>query len=327
MRTALLSLAVLTMSLVAAPSSAQQTQLDAKDQSVVQFEINMDRIINSELGKLLDLEGKIQTAPGVNTEEMDPSAISRVYGSLSLPDNVAAFQTMGPGSDLPMEVFSRIEFRDAASVSSAVAKMSEEAEEVTIGGKTFMKPTDAESPQGMLAQKVDDKTLEMGTEKYLTRADREVSTAGLKSAWSKTPKDAIRLVVDVDGMETLKAELIDIADQTMPQYIAYVELLNNISDLRITFDLEGENLMTLSATGKDEEKAEEFAEGLNSLLFIAQQGIQMQASQAPSDEAGDVMKSIAEALEANFEGTEIKVKIPRPEGFNEVVQGMLPPGF
>jgi hypothetical protein len=315
------------MSLVAAPANAQQTGLDDKDKSVVQFEINIDKIVNSELGKLLDFEGKIQSAPGLGEDDMDPSTISRVYGSLSLPDNIAAFQGMGPGSPLPMEVFSRVVFKSSEEAASAIGKMTEKSEEVSIGGKTFIKPTGEDAPEGMLAQKIDDKTIEMGTEKYLTRADREVTTDALKSAWGKTPKDAVRIVVDVDGMEALKAEIIDVVDQTQPQIIAYVELLNNITDLRITFDLEGDNLMTLSATGKDEELAEEFADGLNSLLVIGQMTVKGQAANAPSDAAGDVMNTIADALEAKYEGKEVMIKIPRPEGFNDVVQEMLPPGF
>jgi hypothetical protein len=177
----------------------------------------------------------------------------------------------------------------------------------------------------MLAQKIDGKTLEMGTEKYVTRADREVGTDGLNKAWEKTPDHAIRLVVDVDGMEALKEEIIDMVAEMQPQAIAYVELLNNVSNIRLTIDLDGDELLTLCATGKDEEMAEEFADGIDSLLMFGKMG--MNPANAPNEEAASVMKEIGEALEAKLEGTEISVRIPRPEGFNEMVEGMLPPGF
>ncbi|QEG24123.1 hypothetical protein [Mariniblastus fucicola] len=324
MRTAFLSLAVVSLCLVTAPAFAQQTPLEAKEKSVIRFDVNMDKIVNSELGKQLDLQDKMQTLPGVDPEEMDPSSISRVFGSLSLPDNVQAFQGMGPGAALPMELFSRVEFNNSESLSGLLKKMSEESEEVSIGGKTFMKQTDPDAPEGMLAQKIDDKTLEMGTEKYLTRADREVATDGLNKAWKMTPDHAVRIVVDVDGMAALKEEIIDMVAQTQPNAIAYAELLNNITNLRITVDLDGDELLTLCATGKDEELAEEFADGLDSLLMFGKMGLD--PARAPNEEAASVMKKIGDALEAKLDGTEVSIRIPRPEGFNEVVGGLFP-GF
>jgi NTP pyrophosphatase (non-canonical NTP hydrolase) len=232
---------------------------------------------------------------------------------------------MGPGADLPMELFSRVEFSSSEALTGAMSKMEEEAEEVTIGGKKFIKPTDPTAPQGMLAQKIDDKTMEMGTEKYLTREDREVMSDGLAAAWKMAPKHAVRIVVDVDGMEKLKGEIIDEIATMAPQAIAYAELLDAISNLRVTIDLDGKELLTICATGKDEELAEEFADGLDSVFFTAKMALNPGA--APNEEAAEVMKAISAALEANVEGKEVSVRIPRPEGFNKVIQGMMPPGF
>ncbi len=325
MRTALLSLAVVSLCLVTAPAVAQQTPLETKDKSVIRFEINMDKIVNSELGKQLDLQDKMQTLPNVNPEEMDPSAISRIFGSLSLPDNMAALQNMDPGSKLPMELFTRMEFSESQSMNNALEKMGEESEEVSIGGKTFIKPTDPDSPQGLLAHKINDTTMEVGTEKYLTRADREVSTDGLNKAWAMAPEHAVRIVVDVDGMQALKEELIDFAAQVQPQAAAYAELLDNVSNIRITIDLDSDELLTVCATGKDEDMAEEFADGLDSILMFGKMG--MNPANAPNEEAKPIMKAIGDAMQANLDGKEVSVKIPRPEGFNEFIQGMLPPGF
>lgn len=325
MRTALFSLAVVSLCVITAPAFAQQTPLDAKEKSVIRFEINMDKIVNSDLGKRLDLADKMQNMPGVDAEGMDPSLIKRVFGSVNLPDNMDAFRDVGPGAELPMETFSRIEFANSTALTNAMKKMSEEAEDVTIGGKTYMKPTGADSPEGMLAQKIDDKTLEMGTEKYVTRSDREVNTDGLNKAWAMAPEHAIRIVVDVDGMPELKEELIDTVAQMAPNFVAYAELLNNINNLRITVDLDGDQLLTVSATGKDEEMAEEFADGIDSMLLFAKMGLN--PANAPNDEAKEVMNSISDSLEAKLDGKEISVIIPRPEGFNEFIENSMPPGF
>ena len=325
MRTALLSLSLFSLCLVSAPALAQQSPLETQDKSVVRFEVNMDKIVNSELGKQLGLKDRMQTIPGVNPEEMDPSAISRVFGSLSLPDNIEAFQTMGPGSELPMQLFSRVEFSNSEALSAAMGTMGEGAEEVTIGGKKFLKPNDPTAPEGMLAQKVDDKTMEMGTEKYLTRKDREVMSDGLAAAWKMAPKHAVRIVVDVAGMEKLKGEIIDELSGAQPQFAAYAELLDYITNLRITIDLDSDELLTICATGKDEEMAEEFADGLDSILMFGKMGLD--PNRAPDEEAAGVMTAISEAMEAKLEGKEISVRIPRPSGFNKMVEGMMPPGF
>lgn len=325
MRTALLSLAVVSLCVVTAPAFAQQTPLEAKEKSVIRFEINMDKIVNSDLGKRLDLVDKMQNLPGVDAEEMDPSTISRVFGSVNLPNNIAAFESMGPGQPLPMETFSRVEFSDASTLTALLAKMAEGSEEVSVGGKTFMQQTDPNAPKGLLSQKVDDKTLEMGTEKYVTRADREVNTDGLNEAWAKAPEHAVRIAVDVEGMPELREELIEQVATMAPNFVAYAELLNNIKNLRITIDLDSDQLLTVCATGKDEEMAEEFADGLDSMLMFAKMG--MDPSRAPNEEAGAVMESIAEALKTKLDGNEVSIIIPRPEGFNEFIENSLPPGF
>lgn len=322
MRTAFHSLAVVALCVVAAPAFAQQSPLETQEKSVVRFDINLEKITNSELGKKLDLAGKMQDLPNVNADDLDPASISHVFGAMSLPDNMAAFQSMQPGGDIPMEMFMRVEINDSATLAEAVKKMSEESEEVSIGGKKFMKPTSGEAPEGMLFSKIDDKTLEMGTEKYVTRADREVMTDNLKKAWGMAPEHAIRIVVDVDGMEALKEEIIE---NVPPQAIAYAELLNNITNLRITIDFESDHLLTVCATGKDEELAEEFADGLDSLLMFGKMGLD--PNRAPNDEAANVMQEISDAMEANLDGVEVSIKIPRPEGFDSFIEGMLPPGF
>ena len=324
MRTALLSLAVVSLCVITAPAFAQQTPLEAKEKSVIRYEFNMDKIVNSDLRKRLDLVDKLQNMPGIDPEEMDPSKIKRVFGSVNLPDNMDAFRGVGPGAPLPMEMFSRVEFSDGGTLDGIVKKMAESAEEVTIGGKKFMQPNDPQSPEGMLTRKIDATTLEMGTEKYVTRADREVNTDGLNKAWSMAPEHAIRLVVDVDGMPDLKEELIETVAQMAPSYVDYAELLNNISNLRITIDLDSDQLLTICASGKDEEMAEEFADGIDSLLLLAKFGLD--PSRAPNDEAAAVMQSISDALKTKVDGKEISVIIPRPEGFNDYIESVVGAG-
>ena len=322
MRAVFRALTVVSLCLTATSVFAQQSPLETKDKAVVQFDINFDKITQSDLGKQLDLAGKMKNVPGVKTDGIDPSSISRLSGALSLPDNIEAFQGLGPGADLPIEMFSQVQISDSTTMAAAVAKMAEKSEEVSVGGKKFMKSTDETAPQGMLVHEYDEKTIEMGTETYLTRADREVFSDGLKKAWGMTPDHAIRLVVDVEGMPALKEQIIEQVGQMAPQAIAYAELLDNINNLRVSIDLDAKDLLTLAATGKDEEAAEEFADGLDSLLMFAKMGID--PSGAPDEDSAAVMEQISDSLEATVEGSEVSIKIPHPEGLTGVLKNMLP---
>jgi len=265
--------------------------------------------------------------PGADAENFDPASMSKMTAAMSLPDNIGAFQGMGPGADLPMDLFTTMTFKDAASADDAFAKMKENSEEVQVGGKTYFKPDDPNSPAGLLGERSGDSMFVMGTEKYITRSDRTFATDGLKSAFSKMPEDAVRIAIDVEGMPALKEEIIDMAAQSAPQFAAYAELLNNITDLRITVDLDGENLLTISATGKDADMAEEFAEGLDSMLGMGKMGIMMQAGAIPDEDAKKAVMAIAESLSAKADGTEVSVIVPKPEGFNKAIQGLVGPGF
>jgi len=326
MRTAFHCFAVVAaLCFLATPSFAQQSPLETKEKAVIQFEFNLEKITQSELGKKLGLADKLDDLPNIDSEDIDPNSISRVYGALSLPEDIAVFEDLQPGDAMPMEMFSRVEINDGKTIAEALAKMAEKSEEVTIGNKTFMKPTAEDSPEGMLMQQADEKTIEMGTAKYLTRENREVMSDGLNKAWDMAPDHAIRLVVDVAGMESLKEGLIERVALMAPQGVAYAELLNNIDNLRLTIDLDGKDLLTLSATGKDEELAEEFADGINSLLLFAK--LSLDPAGAPTEQASKVFQEIKDSLDAGVDGNEVSLKIPRPEGFGEVIEAMLPPGF
>ena len=109
MRAVFRALTVVALCLTATSVFAQQSPLETKDKAVVQFDINFDKITQSDLGKQLDLAGKMKNVPGVKTDDIDPSSISRLSGALSLPDNIEAFQGLGPGADLPIEMFFQVQ--------------------------------------------------------------------------------------------------------------------------------------------------------------------------------------------------------------------------
>ncbi len=323
MRNAFMSFAAIAVALVAAPAFAQQTTLTAQEQSVVMVEIDFAKIFNSELGKMMDFEGKLKTIPGADPDSFDAGSMSKVTASLSLPDSLEAFQAMGPGSELPMEMFTTMTFKDAGSADAAFAKVKEKSEEVKIGDKTFFKPDDPSSPAGLLAERSGDSMVFMGTEKYISRAEKMFATDGLKSAWGKMSDDAVRIAIDVEGMPALREQIIEMGSQAPPPFNTFAELLNNVNDLRIAIDLDGDNLLTIAATGKDADMAEEFAEGLDALLGMGKMGIMMQAGAIPEGDAKNAVMEIAESLSATSKGSEVTVIVPKPKGFNEAIMGLL----
>ena len=95
-------------------------------------------------------------------------------------------------------------------------------------------------------------------------------------------------------------------------------LVDNIKDLALIVDIVGDDLVTVKATGVNQEDAVELKEGLDSLLGMGKMSIQsMLPMIREQDPAGaGVMEKIAESLNATNENETVKITIPRPEGFD-----------
>ena len=329
MRIAICSFLMLAgLTLVPAPVSAQQSPLAESDKAVVMFDIQLDRVRDSELGKMLDLESKMSQLPGQSDSSPDPSTLERVTGAISAPESADDLKDMDEGKALPMEMFMKMEFKDSASAEAAMAELKEKADEVEIGGEMFYKRNDGKGPQNLLAHMVDSTTLEMGTEKYLMRADRNVMTGGLENAWSLVPDECIRIAIDLEGAKALVDQAItDGRDQVPENFAAYVDLIKNMKDLRLTLGVDSDHLLTIASTGTDESAAEELGEGLDSLLMFPKMMGQSQVGQLKEadPEAAAVAGLILDALKTEVVGDQMQIQLPRPDGFNEAVKRLAPP--
>jgi hypothetical protein len=67
---------------------AQDSPLAEEQKAVFVFDIRMDKISNGELGKMLDLESKMEGLPGPSGDAPPPSAIERVFGAVSAPETI-----------------------------------------------------------------------------------------------------------------------------------------------------------------------------------------------------------------------------------------------
>jgi hypothetical protein len=324
MRIVALSL-LLLLGAVCSPALAQTEPLEEGQKAVLAFDIRMGNIVDSELGKTLGLSDKLSGVQAQSGDEdaPDPANLNRVFGAMSAPADMATAMTVQTG-EMPFEFFVQMQFKDAESVNKLLAKAKEKnSGTVESNGKTYYK-SDPESgtPAGLLMGKVDEKTVEMGTEAYLLQANRRPFTDNLASALAKAPKeDAVRIVVDLEGAKGLIAEAVAMGKQQAPDPMVgvYMDLIDNMKNLRLSMDLAGENLLTIQATGVNEDDAVELKEGLDSLLGMAKMGLKAQLPMIrEQDEDGAALaEQFAKSLTAKNSGEEVSVIIPKPEGFDE----------
>ena len=324
MRTILFS-ALMLIGQIAAPTvCAQSNQLEENQKAVLVFDFRFEKLKSSEAAKALEISKKLKAAP--TTADMpNPDKIVRVFGAVSAPKDLNNFQGFQGEGPLPVEFFSRIEMEDAAALNEAMKQIMEKADPVEMGGKTYYKPNEEKAPDNMMATKVNDTTMEFGTTAYITRADRKVFTDGLTTAWQKSPDDAVRLAIDLEGA----SNLVDFAiaqgkASGQPMLAPFLDMLSAASDLRISMDFEGKNLLTIGTTGKTESGAEDLEGGLNSLVGLGQAfgtGA-IESLKQQSEELGTMAEDTLKSLEAVRDGDSVTLAIPLPAGFAEALKNM-----
>jgi len=326
MRTILFSALMLIglFSLIAAPAvSAQSNQLEESQKAVLVFDFRFDKLRSSEAAKSLKIAEKLQKARPQSEYMLNPETIVRVFGAASAPENISELQGLQGGGPMPVEFFSRIEMEDAEALNETMELLLEKSEAVEMGGKTYYKPNDEDAPDNIMAAKVNDTTLEYGTTAYITRADRKVFTDGLTAAWQKSPDDAVRLAIDLEGASSLiEVAVAQGKEAAPPNFAPFIDLLSAASDLRISMDFDGANLLTIGTTGKSESEAEDLEGGLNTLVGFGQMfGTNaVQGLKQRSEELGTMAEDVLKSLEAVRDGNSVTLAVPRPEGFAEALQ-------
>ena len=323
MRVVALSLSLL-FGAICSPVLSQTAPLEEGQKAVLAFDIRMDAIRECELGKSLGLSEKLSAAQAQSGEDRpDPSTLERLFGAISAPPDMGTAMKVQTG-EVPFEFFVQLKFNDAESVKKMLAKADEKnSGTVENRGRTYYKSDpEAEMPQGLLMGQVDETTIEMGTEAYILLDGRKPFTENLKSALAKAPKDdAVRIVMDLEGAKGLIAEAVAMgkANSPNPMMGAYLDLIDNMRNLRLSMDLAGGNLLTIQATGVNEDDAVELKEGLDSLLGMAKMGIQSQLPMIKEQDAegAAVAEQLSKSLVAKNSGEEVSVIVPKPTGFDD----------
>lgn len=313
-------------------SHAQSLGEDQK--SAVLLDINIAKLMDSELAHAVGLAEKLEGfSEGQPDDAPDAGKLLRFVASSTTPESIAAAQQIGQGV-INGEFYARMQFSEAESADKMIAKAEEKhSEKLERDGRTFYRPQEKEDvPQNVLMHRVDDTTVEISTDGYAFLPDRNVTTEGLQDAWAKTPDDAIRLAIDLLAAKDLVSEAVEMGKQNFAgspmeaQANAFLGLVDNMKNVRLSIDLSGENLITLQATGVDEAQATELQGGLDALLGMGKMGAQAQvtALKERDPEAAAVLAQIVDAMKANREGEEVSVTIPHPEGLEELAAKFAP---
>ncbi len=273
--TTVLLMAILAF-VAAAPLSGQSVPLE--QQAEIAIQVQMSRLRSSKLYEMLKSNiDQVQSQADL-PDNVDIEKVDTIFAAIALPEDVASFAAMEQvesGGDLPMEMYARVTFTESGIVDTIMEKAAEESESREINGKTCYTPkADDNAPRNVMVYRDGDKAIVFGTENYVTMgASENLLSAGLKSAWSKVPDEALRIAIDLENCSDLIAEAVGMAKANAdPMMGGFIDLITKASDIRMSMDLTDGNLLTLAATGKDENAASELQMGLDGILAMGKMG-------------------------------------------------------
>jgi hypothetical protein len=321
---------LLTGLFLASPLWAQSAP--QQDSAELAFDIRLDQLRATPLYAMVKDTLDQARAEGGVPDEIDFDKINRVWGAVQFPETVAemeAMDDMGPGDALPMGLFVHIEFADAESAEAAYGKMMEKSREITRDGKTYFGPKeDADAPSNLIGHRLNETTLEAGTEEFIVAgAGENLFSAGLGTAWQSFAGEPIRLAFDFDNARQLINEAVELAKADAPPMMhPLLDLANKTRNMRLALDFkDGGNLLALGALGTDEEAAEELRTGIDGMLGMAKMmgGGAVEEMRAQNEGMANVMAAILKSLTAQRDGEEVSVVIPKPEGFEDAIKSMM----
>lgn len=303
-------------SLVTLSPVSAQSDLADEDRATVLFDVRMGKMRDGDFMQgLKDQFEELQDNMGAQSD-FDPEKVERIFGAASLPDSMEEFNEPDPPESV--QFFVRMKMVDADSAQELLDTMN--GEEVELEGEAYISPA-----EGIYAHLIEDEnTLEIGTEKYITLNSRRVFTERLDAAFKKTPDFGIRLVVDLASESELISEAVDEAMADAPPMMEPIlGLIENAEDLSICIDFDSDNLLSIAATGKDEEKAEELRGGLDGLLGMAKMLGSSGVDEIPDPDMAKLAKDFLDSLRATRDGLTVRIDIPHPEGLDEAIKQAL----
>ncbi len=312
-----LTLAILfaTSCLFSPASVNAQADLTDEDRATILFDVRLSRMRDGEFMK--GLEDLVDGLPNISDQiGIDLNSVERVFGAASLPESIEEFSEQ----EIPESVqfFLRVEMADAESAKDLLDTMG--GEEVELNGKTYRSPQ-----KGTYSHLLENSnTVEIATEKYLEQTTLHLFSKGLFLASKKTPGVGVHIVADLASESELVAQVIEAAKaDSSPMVAPILDLIVNASDLSISIDLDGDNLLSIVATGNNESDAEELRGGLDKLLGIAKNSGAPLVNEFLDPNTAEMADNFLESLEAIRDGLKVRVDIPHPDGFDDAIRDAL----
>ena len=301
-------------------------QLTDDERASVMFDINLKEIRENSLMKDFDVKQMMAQQGIPENEDFDITKVNRMFGGMQIPKDPAAMQPQ-PGEELGTNFFVRFEFEDSSAATEMIENISSKGSKtMEVGGKTYYIPDDGEAPPNLRLHQVNSNTVEMATERYAMLKDRNVVSTGLKEYWGQVTKgNAIRISFDLES----NREVIDMMMQQAkagapPSAEPFLNLVDDLAGLTMAMDFDSDKLMILRATGKDTEGTEKLRDAIDGMLGMGKFMGQSQLAQSPLDDnAKKVFGEILKSLKATAEGNTVSVDIGKPDGFDDVVKGMM----
>lgn len=322
-----LTLAVLFMATVfgSANLSLAQSDLADSDRATVLFDLRLGKMRDGDfMASMADKMAEVEEM--IPAGEFDIKSLDRIFGAMTLPDDMAGFEAMQQGPE-GIEFFVTLKFNSTDAADDLMTTIEGDSEEVEIGGATFFKPPEVEN---MLAHRVDETTIEIGSPMYLQQSTRRLFTAGLAEAFKNTPDYGIRICADLAGESGLVQEIMEQAKaESGGDAMAgtMIDMIDNAANLRISMDFDSENLLSIHAKGVSEDDAEELRGGLDGILGMAKFGGMNAVNEIPDPELKEVAGGILNSLAAKREGDEVMIDIPRPEKLEKAAEAMVEMGM
>lgn len=313
------------VALLCSPVMAQSDLAEA-EKAAVKFDFDIARIRSNSVVQAMDVAEMVRRGanlpPGM-ANSLDVEKVNRIYGGVQPPADMGQFQMMQRNDPLPINFFVRIEFADPTAADSLWSELdTDDAGRHEVDGTEYLSPPEGVMPN-IRAHKLDERTIEIGTDRYLYRSDRDVFGAGVEEQWSKLPEaGGVRIAVDIAAAQELVDQGLDLARrQAPPEAFGLIELATKIGAIALCVDLESDHLLKLITVGRDERAAEDLESGLNGLLGM----VKMQAGgmvEILDAQAREIVQPIMDSLKTQRAGTDVVLAIPKPEGFDEFVSVM-----
>ena len=311
------------------PVEAWSQSSASDNNAVVRFDFNLKRLRQNPLVGNSGAEQMLeQLGSSTDLSQVDLKKVERVYGGMEAPANMQEIENIDPPGPnpqlLPINFFVRVIFSDKEAANAMLDALKNNSRTFEVNGKTYYGPPAGSNPENIRAHLVDGNLFEIGTTDYVLRSGRDVYTKELDANWALMPEtDAVRIAADVGGMQALFDEGMGMArDQAPPAMMGLVQMGSDLAGLSVSMDMDSKQMLGLTFIAKDAKGAENMKDGVNGLLGLAK----MQAQQGMAmlqDEQKAAAEQVMDALKAKTDGTAVMIQLPKPDGFEKMIGGML----